>query len=62
MPAPKGGGGMGWWWELMGDSAFPPARFLVGLCHQYWATEDVLPEIRDVPILFLSGLKDEIVP
>ncbi len=53
---------MGWWWELMGDSAFPPARFLVGLCHQYWATEDVLPEIRDVPILFLSGLKDEIVP
>ncbi|MCJ1364275.1 hypothetical protein MMC16_003384 [Acarospora aff. strigata] len=43
-------------------SAFPPARYLVRLCHQYWPSEDVLPKIRDIPILFISGLKDEIVP
>lgn len=47
---------------LIDDSAFPPARYLVGLCHQYWPSEDILPKIRDVPILFISGLKDEIVP
>ncbi|GAD96902.1 BEM46 family protein [Paecilomyces variotii No. 5] len=43
-------------------SVFPPAKYLARLCHQYWASEDVLPKITDVPILFLSGLKDEIVP
>ncbi len=47
---------------LTGNSAFPPARYLVRLCHQYWPSEDILPTIKDVPILFLSGLKDEIVP
>ena len=43
-------------------SAFPPARYLAPLCHQIWATEEMLPQIKDLPILFLSGLKDEIVP
>jgi len=43
-------------------SAFPPARFLAPLCHQYWASEDILPLITAIPILFISGLKDEIVP
>ena len=43
-------------------SACPPARFLAPLCHQLWATESVMPLITDVPILFLSGLQDEIVP
>jgi len=43
-------------------SAFPPARYLARLCHQVWPSETTLPEITDVPILFLSGLKDEIVP
>ncbi|KAI9787929.1 MAG: hypothetical protein M1816_007329 [Peltula sp. TS41687] len=43
-------------------SAFPPARFLAGLCHQIWPSESILPTITDVPILFLSGLQDEIVP
>jgi fermentation-respiration switch protein FrsA (DUF1100 family) len=43
-------------------SAFPPARFLAPLCHQVWPAEDILPQLRDIPILFLSGLQDEIVP
>jgi len=43
-------------------SAFPPARFLAPLCHQVWSTEDVLPQIKGIPILFLSGLQDELVP
>ncbi|KAF1915011.1 Alpha/Beta hydrolase protein [Ampelomyces quisqualis] len=43
-------------------SAFPPARFLASLCHQIWPSEATLPQITNVPILFLSGLKDEIIP
>ncbi len=47
---------------LTSDSAFPPARYLAPLCHQVWPTEELLPQITDLPVLFLSGLKDEIVP
>ncbi|KAF2178578.1 BEM46 family protein-like protein [Zopfia rhizophila CBS 207.26] len=43
-------------------SAFPPARYLAPLCHQLWPSEETLPQISGVPMLFLSGLKDEIVP
>ncbi|KAF1838641.1 alpha/beta-hydrolase [Decorospora gaudefroyi] len=43
-------------------TAFPPARFLAPLCHQVWPTEETLPKITKIPILFLSGLKDEIIP
>ncbi|CAL5868409.1 uncharacterized protein PFLUO_LOCUS2634 [Penicillium psychrofluorescens] len=43
-------------------TVLPPARYVARLCHQTWASEDVLPKITKVPILFLSGLKDEIVP
>ncbi|KAF2014690.1 BEM46 family protein-like protein [Aaosphaeria arxii CBS 175.79] len=43
-------------------TAFPPAKYLAPLCHQVWPSEDVLPRITKVPVLFLSGLKDEIVP
>ncbi|KAJ5082199.1 hypothetical protein N7532_011242 [Penicillium argentinense] len=43
-------------------SVFPPARYLARLCHQYWNSEEILPQISKVPILFLSGLKDELVP
>ncbi|PWY69511.1 protein bem46 [Aspergillus heteromorphus CBS 117.55] len=43
-------------------SVFPPARYLARFCHQYWTSEDIIPKITKVPILFLSGLKDEIVP
>ncbi|MCJ1454266.1 hypothetical protein MMC28_004618 [Mycoblastus sanguinarius] len=42
-------------------SYFPPAKFLAPLCHQVWPSEDVLPQI-DLPVLFISGLKDEIIP
>lgn len=40
----------------------PPAKYLAGLCHQIWPSENIIPSITEVPILFLSGLKDEIVP
>lgn len=40
----------------------PMATLLAPLCHEYWRSEEMLPQITDVPILFLSGLKDEIVP
>ncbi len=43
-------------------SVLPAARFLTPLCHEYWRSEIMLPQITDVPILFLSGLQDEIVP
>ncbi|KAH8815459.1 BEM46 family protein-like protein [Xylogone sp. PMI_703] len=43
-------------------SVLPPARYLAMLCHQVWASDAVIPTITEVPILFLSGLLDEIVP
>lgn len=43
-------------------SAFPPAKYIAGLCHQYWNSEQEMPRIEDIPILFMSGLKDEIIP
>ena len=44
------------------DSIFPPARYIAPLCHQRWLSEEMLPKITSVPILFLGGMKDEIVP
>lgn len=41
---------------------FPPARYLARLCHQHWNSEEIIQTIKDIPILFLSGLKDELVP
>ena len=44
-------------------TAFPLAKYLSRLCHQLWPSDETLPKItKDIPILFLSGLKDEIVP
>jgi abhydrolase domain-containing protein 13 len=44
-------------------TAFPPAKYIARLCHQLWPSDEMLPKITaDIPILFLSGLKDEIVP
>lgn len=40
----------------------PPARYVSLLCHQVWPSDTVIPTITKIPILFLSGLKDEIVP
>lgn len=43
-------------------SAFPPAKYLARLCHQIWPSETTLPTIEKVPVMFLSGSKDELVP
>ncbi|KAL8823472.1 MAG: hypothetical protein Q9191_005823 [Dirinaria sp. TL-2023a] len=43
-------------------SVIPPARYIARFCHQYWPSREVIPQITTVPILFISGLKDEIVP
>jgi fermentation-respiration switch protein FrsA (DUF1100 family) len=43
-------------------SVFPPAKYLAPLCHQVWPSDEMMPRIKDVPVLFLSGLRDEIVP
>ncbi|KAJ5752551.1 hypothetical protein N7520_009468 [Penicillium odoratum] len=43
-------------------SIMPPARYLARFCHQTWQSEDWLPKIAKIPILFMSGLKDELVP
>ncbi|UNI14604.1 bem46 protein, variant [Purpureocillium takamizusanense] len=43
-------------------SVIPPAKYLTLLCHQVWPSETILPSIKNVPVLFLSGLQDEIVP
>ena len=43
-------------------SAFPPARYLARFCHQLWPSETTIPTIEKVPVLFLSGTKDELVP
>lgn len=42
--------------------AVPVAKYLTPLCHEYWKSEEMIPQITDIPILFLSGLRDEIVP
>jgi fermentation-respiration switch protein FrsA (DUF1100 family) len=42
--------------------ALPIAKYLTPLCVDKWRSEEMIPQITDIPILFLSGLKDEIVP
>ncbi|KAK4220271.1 protein bem46 [Rhypophila decipiens] len=42
-------------------SIIPPAKYLALLCHQVWASDSLIANIK-VPTLFLSGLQDEIVP
>lgn len=43
-------------------SAIPVAKWLTPFCHEYWRSEVMMPKITAVPVLFLSGLQDEIVP
>ena len=44
-------------------TVFPVAKPLARLCHQLWKSDQTLAKITaDIPFLFLSGLKDEIVP
>lgn len=42
--------------------AVPLARHFAFLCHQYWPSIKTIEEIKSVPILFVSGDADEIVP
>ncbi|RVD81053.1 uncharacterized protein DFL_008931 [Arthrobotrys flagrans] len=43
-------------------NVFPPAKYVTRLCHQVWPSEDIIPKINKIPVLFLSGLQDELVP
>ncbi|KAF3916503.1 hypothetical protein ABW20_dc0101123 [Dactylellina cionopaga] len=43
-------------------NVFPPAKYITRLCHQVWPSEETMPRISRIPILFLSGLQDELVP
>ncbi|OLL23707.1 Protein bem46 [Neolecta irregularis DAH-3] len=43
-------------------SAMPLLSPFKFLCNQIWSTVTILPTITTVPILFLSGLRDELVP
>lgn len=43
-------------------AVMPAAKYLTPLCHEQWKSEEKLPQITGIPMLFLSGLKDEIVP
>ncbi|KAF3912115.1 hypothetical protein ABW21_db0204840 [Orbilia brochopaga] len=43
-------------------NVFPPARYITRLCHQIWPSEETIPKVTSIPILFISGLQDELVP
>ncbi|KAF1344054.1 alpha/beta hydrolase BEM46/Esterase/lipase/thioesterase [Delphinella strobiligena] len=48
--------------QKMIPSVMPYAKFLTPLCHEVWPSENMIPQIKGIPILFMSGLRDEIVP
>ncbi|AET37782.1 uncharacterized protein Ecym_2023 [Eremothecium cymbalariae DBVPG len=42
---------------------FPYLKYFSFMCHEVWNSEAEMPLVyEDLPVLFLSGLKDEIVP
>ncbi|KAG5950990.1 hypothetical protein E4U58_001345 [Claviceps cyperi] len=43
-------------------SIIPLAKYLTIFCHQIWPSDSTLPHITKIPVLFISGLQDEIVP
>ncbi|KAF7722188.1 hypothetical protein EC973_003568 [Apophysomyces ossiformis] len=47
---------------LLIPHVLPALRHLVYLCHQTWRSYKTIQFIRHVPILFLSSLRDELVP
>ena len=47
---------------ILSTSVIPVARYLAPLCHETWYSDDALVKITNVPVLFLSGRKDEIIP
>jgi fermentation-respiration switch protein FrsA (DUF1100 family) len=46
----------------MVPNVLPAAKYLTPLLHEHWRSENMISQITDVPVIFLSGLKDEIVP
>ncbi|KAF2863555.1 alpha/beta-hydrolase [Piedraia hortae CBS 480.64] len=46
----------------MVPNVLPAARFLTPLCTERWDSERIIPTITKIPILFLSALRDEIIP
>ena len=49
--------------RILIPSILPAGSFLARLCDQHWSSDEILPKItQPIPMLFLSGLKDEIVP
>ncbi|KAI8062653.1 Alpha/Beta hydrolase protein [Gongronella butleri] len=47
---------------LLIPHALPALQYLVYLCHQKWRSYQLIRKIQHIPILFLSSLKDELVP
>lgn len=47
---------------LLVPHIFPALRHLVYLVHQTWKSYKTIQYVKHVPILFLSSLKDELVP
>ncbi|KAJ1558064.1 hypothetical protein HK096_003751 [Nowakowskiella sp. JEL0078] len=43
-------------------SVFPILRYFSFLCHQKWPTNVEIVKLSKIPILFLSGSKDELIP
>ena len=45
-------------------TVMPPAKFIASWCHQRWSSDETIAKItnKNIPFLFLSGLRDEIVP
>ena len=45
-------------------TVMPPAKYIASWCHQKWGSDETIAKISNtnIPFLFLSGLRDEIVP
>ncbi|KAJ3289987.1 hypothetical protein HK104_007094 [Borealophlyctis nickersoniae] len=43
-------------------SVLPALRYVTFLCHQTWDSETAIKRLRHLPILLLSGSRDELVP
>ena len=45
-------------------TVMPAAKYIASWCHQRWNSDETMQKVtnKNIPILFLSGLRDEIVP
>ncbi|KAJ3321267.1 hypothetical protein HDV06_004492 [Boothiomyces sp. JEL0866] len=43
-------------------SVVPHLKYFTWLCHQIWNSELEIAKLENIPILFLSGKKDELIP